>query len=319
MATVAIVLSNYNHARYLPDSLGHIARQNRPPDQVIVVDDGSTDGSLEIIRAFAETQPYVEVIDNGRNLGLQESIARALPLVDCDYLVWAASDDRLLPDFLAQTMAALERNPQAALAFSETSVLEGDTERIDRFATNASVSHIFDLSDLPEFMPPAALRARMKRAYLPIASNTSVVRTDRLREMGGYPKALAWHSDWFVGYALAVRHGTCVIPKTLALIRSSPTSYSSAARDPEKQSAVLTVMLDLLHGGSFRDVRGFFRACPTLFSPFGTLMLKILAGRPADWDLLVPYALWKIKEYKRGHRLTWPQTITRLFKRIVIR
>lgn len=319
MATVAVVLSNYNHARYLPDSLGHIARQNRPPDQVIIVDDGSTDGSLGIIRAFAETQPYVEVIDNGRNLGLQESIARALPLVECDYLVWTASDDRLLPNFLAQTMVALERNPQAALAFSETSVLEGDTEKIDRFAANASVSHIFDLSSLPEFMPPAALRTRMKRAYLPVASNTSVVRTDRLREIGGYPKALAWHSDWFVGYALAVRHGACVIPKTLALIRSTPASYSSGTRDTAKQSAVLTAMLNLLRGGDFRDVRSFFRACPTLFSPFGTLMLRILARRPVDWDLLVPYAIWKVKEYKRGHRLTWSQTTTRLFKRIVTR
>ena len=52
-STVAIVVCNYNHARYLPDSLGHICSQTRPADQILVIDDGSTDDSWDVIQRFA--------------------------------------------------------------------------------------------------------------------------------------------------------------------------------------------------------------------------------------------------------------------------
>ena len=96
-------------------------------------------------------------------------------MVRCDYLVWAAADDRLLPLFLERNMAVLARHPVAALSFSEVVSLKGDSEEIDRFATNPAAPRIFDLSDLPEYLSPEQLRNRMKRGYLPIASNTAVI------------------------------------------------------------------------------------------------------------------------------------------------
>ena len=86
MSTVAVVLCNYNHAKYLPDSLGHICRQTRRADQIVVIDDGSTDDSWDIIQSFASDHPNLEARANGRNLGLEASIAKALQMVRCDYL-----------------------------------------------------------------------------------------------------------------------------------------------------------------------------------------------------------------------------------------
>src|SRR5262245_4732498 len=222
MSTVAVVLCNYNHARYLPDSLGHICRQTRPADQIVVIDDGSTDGSLDVISKFAGEHSNLQAHANGQNLGLEASIAKALPLVRCDYLVWAAADDRLLPPFLERNMAVLARHPAAALSFSEVVTLKGDSEEIDRFATNPAAPRIFDLSGLPAYLSPDQLRTRMQRGYLPIASNTAVIRVDALRAFGGFPSALRWFADSFTCMALAMRHGACVIAEPLALIRSRP-------------------------------------------------------------------------------------------------
>ena len=77
MSTVAVVLCNFNHARYLLDSLGHICRQTRPADQIVVIDDGSTDDSWDIIQRFAHDHSNLQAHANGRNLGLEASIARA--------------------------------------------------------------------------------------------------------------------------------------------------------------------------------------------------------------------------------------------------
>jgi glycosyltransferase involved in cell wall biosynthesis len=312
-ARVAVVLSNYNHARYLPESLGAICGQIRPPDEIIVVDDGSTDDSVPIIEAFRARCPRIHLIRNETNLGLQASIARALSAVTAEYLVWAASDDRLLPEFLEVSMRVLERHPRAGLCFSELSVLDGDTGQVERFAMNPAVRHIFDLSDLPEYLAPGDLIGRMRRAYLPMTSNSVVVRRDALLALGGYPPALQWFADSFAYTVIALRHGACVVPRTLALLRANVGSYSHAGmRDARRQAIVLGAVLDLLARRAYRDIRRIFRRCPSAMSPYGTQMLRLLLGRPRDWDLLVSYGTWTLKEYKRGRGLTWPRTMARL-------
>jgi glycosyltransferase involved in cell wall biosynthesis len=297
MSTVAVVLCNYNHARYLSDSLGHIFTQTRPADQVVVIDDGSMDNSLEIIRTFARDYSTLEVHANPRNLGLEASIARALECVRCDYLVWAAADDRLLPPFLERNMTILARHPAAALSFSEVVVLKGDSEEVDRFATNPAAPRIFDLSGLPEYLSPDRLRERMKSAYLPIASNTAVIRVDALQQFGGFPGALRWFADSFVCTALAMRHGACVLAEPLALIRSRPESYSQRMRDPRQQQQVLTALLDLLARPQSRDIRAFMRECPSNLTVYDPLILKLLVRRWRDWDLFTAYARWKVRQH----------------------
>ncbi len=299
MSTVAVVLCNYNHARYLSDSLGRICGQTRPADQVVVIDDGSVDGSWEIVQQFARRHPSLEAHANGRNLGLEASIAKGLQLVHCDYLVWAAADDRLLPQFLERNMAVLARHPAAALSFSEVVALKGDSEEIDRFATNPAAPRIFDLSELPEFLSPARLRQRMQQGYLPIASNTAVIRVDRIRSFGGFPAALRWFADSFTCTALAMRHGACVIAEPLALIRSSPESYSQTMRDVSQQAEVLDAITDLLARTELRDIRAFMRACPSNMTVYDPLILGVLAKHPRDWDLFAAYARWKLGEYVR--------------------
>jgi glycosyltransferase involved in cell wall biosynthesis len=318
MSTVAVVLCNYNHARYLADSLGHICGQTRAADQVIVIDDGSTDDSWDIIQGFARDHSNLEAYANGRNLGLEASIAKALQMVRCDYLVWAAADDRLLPPFLERNIAVLARHPNAALSFSEVVVLKGDSEEIDRFATNPAAPRVFDLSDLPAFLSPDQLRMRMKRGYLPIASNTAVIRSDALRAFGGFPPALRWFADSFACTALAIRHGTCVLAEPLALIRSSADSYSQAMRDIPQQTKVLNAVLDILARADLRDIRAFMRDCPSNLTVYDPLLLGVLAKRPRDWDLFTAYARWKLDRYTRlAHPKNLGRALSGRFRNIV--
>jgi glycosyltransferase involved in cell wall biosynthesis len=295
MSTVAVVLCNYNHARYLPDSLGHICSQTRPADQILVIDDGSTDDSWNIIQTFARDHPNLQAHANGRNMGLEASIARALELVRCDYLVWAGADDRLLPTFLERNMSILANHPRAALSFSEVVVLKGDSEEIDRFATNPAAPRIFDLSELPVHLSPDQLRQRMRQAYLPIASNTAVIRADALRAFGGFPAELRWFADSFACTALAMRHGACVLAEPLALIRSRPESYSQTMRDVPQQTTVLNALLTLLARPEMRDIRAFMKDCPSNLTVYDPLILEILGKRPRDWDLFAAYARWKMQ------------------------
>jgi glycosyltransferase involved in cell wall biosynthesis len=315
-STAAVVLCNYNHARYLSDSLGHICRQTRAADQILVIDDGSTDDSWEIIQGFARDHPNLQAHANGRNLGLEASIAKALSLVRCEYLVWAGADDRLLPTFLARNLALLANHPSAALSFSEVVVLKGDSAEVDRFARNPAAPRIFDLSDLPDHLSPEQLRARMRRAYLPIASNTAVIRADALRAFGGFPKELRWFADSFACTALAMRHGACVLAEPLALIRSRPESYSQTMRNVPQQTTVLNDVLDLLARPEMRDIRAFMKDCPSNLTVYDPLILKVLGKRARDWDLFAAYARWKIRESAAAMRAReLPRRVANRFRR----
>src|SRR6266436_580004 len=302
MGTVAVILCNFNHARYLPASLGHICGQSRPADQVVVIDDGSTDDSWRIIETFAREHSNLQALANERNLGLEASIAKALGLVHCDYLVWTTADDRLLSSFLERNMEVLARYPGAALSFSEVVVLKGDTEEIDRFSTNPAAPPNFDLSGLPAYLSPDQLRTRMKDGYLPIASNTAVIRVDVLRRFGGFPAPLRWFADSFTCTALAMRHGACVIPEPLALIRSRPESYSQTMRDVPEQTQVLNALLELLAQPELRDIRAFMKECPSNLAVYDPLIFKLLARRPRDWDFFAAYGRWKLREYATRQR-----------------
>jgi glycosyltransferase involved in cell wall biosynthesis len=317
-ATVAIVLFNFNHERYLRESLGAISGQTRPADQIVIIDDGSTDDSLAIIDAAAAGDARVTVLRNGRNLGLQASMARALPLVTTDYLVWASAEDRLLPTFLEKSMPPLERHPDAGLCFSELSVVQGDTGDVVRLAVTAEHEHFFDLRDLPEYLPPPAIGQRMKRAYLPITGNSVVVRRTALVAVGGYPPELAWHADSFAHTVIALRFGACVVPEPLALFRVDAGSYAERGmRDPVRQGAMIAAMLDLLAQPRFRDVRRAFRRYPSNFLAWRTPMLTVQLRRRRHWDLFLAYAIWDSREWKRRHRLTLAMAVAKLGIRLV--
>ena len=307
--TVTIIMSNYNQARYLHQSLGAICTQKRPADKILVFDDGSTDASVDIIRGWEAARRNLRLIRNKRNIGLQASIKRALPLVTTDCLAWAASDDVLEPDFIGESMALLERYPQAGLCFSELTVLRGDSGVIQPFAQEPSVAHVYDLSDLPEYLSPGAVAARMKRSYFPPSSNTVVVRKKALMECGGFQAPLQWHSDSFAYNVVAARYGACVVPKTLALLRAREESYSaSGMRAAHLQRPVLEAMLDLIRSDAYRDIRRLFRKAPSFYSVWGVSIIPLMARRVRMWPTMIAYSAWKIREHKLGHRITWART-----------
>lgn len=320
--TVTILLSNFNQGQYLRGALEGIVGQTRPADEIIVVDDGSTDNSRTVIAEYVKAHPQIRFMQNENNIGLQATVERVLPLITTTHMVWTASDDRLLPDFLAESMPPLARHPEAGLCFSETVELRGtdpSNEQVVRFATTAGVAHIFNLGDLPEMLDPAAVVARMRRAYLPIAGNTAVVNCAKLRAIGGFVGALEWHSDLVAYTILTLRHGACVVAKPLAHIRSNPQSYSyTGMRTPAKLRQVQEEMLKLFSKREFRDIRRALRRAPAYFSVWGKGIMPVMARR-LDWDLLLPYAIWWIREYRRGHRISWGEVIRRAYAAIKYR
>jgi glycosyltransferase domain-containing protein len=290
--TVSVLLCNYNDARYLPDALTAICTQTRPPEEVIVLDDGSTDDSLEIIESFARCYPFIRVLTNETNRGLLYSINRALKEASGDFVVWAAADDRLMPNFIERNVRCLQDYPAAGMTFSRLAVFQDGSDEITPF-TEKNHATAFDFGTTPRFFSPEMLRERLQRSYLWISANTVMASRTALIEASGFDQDLRWHADHFGFMVVALRRGACCIPETLALMRQRDQTYSSSGMAKRnEQLATLGRFADKLTAKGWRDIGIAVLRCPSLLSPFGGLMLEALLLRPRRWPFAVTYGLW---------------------------
>jgi glycosyltransferase involved in cell wall biosynthesis len=276
-ASLSVVMANYNHARYLPESLGAILSQSRRATEVIVVDDGSTDDSAVVLERFVRQDDRVRVLYNGQNRGVVTSATRALDAARGDYVYSGSADDCVLPGLFEKSLAALERYPQAGLCCSEPATFIDGSRDV---RPNALA-----LSDRPTYFSPEHVVALMRRKRLWIAGHTSVMRRSAVLEAGALLPSLRWHSDWFLLLVIAFRHGICYIPEALAAIRIRPDSYSAVGmRRPALQRQVVRNVLRQLDSASYRDVRPRFKASDALVGLPSSG--QAILSRPRDWDLV---------------------------------
>src|ERR1700674_5961017 len=95
-AMLSVVLPNYNHARLVGRALAALLGQKRVADEIIVIDDGSTDDSVRVIDGIAAGAPAIRVLHNANNIGVIATLQRGLEAARGKYVYFAAADDWIL-------------------------------------------------------------------------------------------------------------------------------------------------------------------------------------------------------------------------------
>ena len=102
-------MATYNGARHLPKQLRSIAAQTLMPAELVVSDDGSTDDTLAVIRAFAAAAPFpVRILDKAERLGFADNFLFAVEQCRHDYIAMSDQDDSWLPGKLATAVARMQ-------------------------------------------------------------------------------------------------------------------------------------------------------------------------------------------------------------------
>ncbi|MCW5937315.1 MAG: glycosyltransferase family 2 protein [Fimbriimonadaceae bacterium] len=115
---VSILIPSYNHAEYFRACLDSVRAQTFTDWEVVIVDDGSTDGSDLIACEYAFSDRRIRATSNESNLGTYGTEQRALGLARGDLVAILNSDDLWLPDKLALQVAALDANPGASACYT---------------------------------------------------------------------------------------------------------------------------------------------------------------------------------------------------------
>lgn len=124
-ATVSVVIPAFNAASFLAEALESVFSQTRPPDEVVVVDDGSTDGTRQILSSYRDRVKAITQSNSGparaRNRGIAASTGR--------YIAFLDADDTWRPEKLALQMAMLLDSPECGLVYSQWIEVKQDSGR----------------------------------------------------------------------------------------------------------------------------------------------------------------------------------------------
>ena len=124
------MITSHNHAAYVIEAVRSALAQTKAPREVVVVDDGSTDGSVQLLRELELAEPLVRVVSQP-NQGVILARNRALQEATADWVALLDSDDALEPTFIESTWAGLVQQADPRVAFVYTdALLVGATTRI---------------------------------------------------------------------------------------------------------------------------------------------------------------------------------------------
>ena len=123
---VSIVLPVYNGEKYLSESVRSVLAQTWRNWELIIVNDCSTDHTLDICRDFQEKDPRIRVVSNERNLKLPKTLNAGFALATGEYLTWTSDDNAYRPDALAEMVKALEEHPEAVMVYCDFSIIDSE-------------------------------------------------------------------------------------------------------------------------------------------------------------------------------------------------
>jgi glycosyltransferase involved in cell wall biosynthesis len=261
---LSVVLPNYNHAKLIGRALAALLAQERAPDEIIVIDDGSTDDSVRIIDEIAADAPTIRILRNEKNIGVIATLQRGLEAARGDYVYFAASDDWVFPGFFALALRRLEAEPGVGLFCGEAMLIDGTNNR--PFAVRPAVRPRISAGPIDAAVVNKLLRTTDNW----ILTGSAIFRRDCVNWAGGFDARLGSFADGFIARKIALRYGFYFEPIIVASWVVLPDSVSRrTARELQRSKHILDTVPGLIaadsgfpswYGSAFRD-RWRFAAC----------------------------------------------------------
>jgi glycosyltransferase involved in cell wall biosynthesis len=160
---VSIVTPSFNQARYLETTIRSVLEQDYPSIEYLIIDGGSTDGSVDVIQRYADKLAWwISEKDQGQTDALNKGFARAKG----EILAWLNSDDIYEPGALTAAVEYLTTHPEIGMVYAETNFIDENGRMIGRF--------------------PAAQTdyRRLRQGYVHVPQQATFFRADLWRQVG---------------------------------------------------------------------------------------------------------------------------------------
>lgn len=132
---LSIITASYNYEKYIRETIESVLAQSCPEWEMIIVDDGSKDNSVEVIKQYCEKDSRIKLFthENNVNKGLRETIKLGLSKCSGDYVAFLESDDKWEPYAVENKLKAIKQNPNASIIVNDIELI-GDEEYVKKYS-----------------------------------------------------------------------------------------------------------------------------------------------------------------------------------------
>ncbi len=198
---LSVAMCTYNGARYLREQLESLAGQRRLPDELVVCDDGSADGTVALLEEFAAKSPFpVRLVHNPENLGYRRNFAQAITLCIGEVIALADQDDLWYPEKLHRLEQIFQQHPGIGGVFSDGDIIDDRSRPVGRTLWQ---SFLFGREDQERFRTGHAVDALLRRNV--VTGMAFALRRSAFDELPEIPAS--WVHDGWLAILLAVRSG----------------------------------------------------------------------------------------------------------------
>lgn len=192
IADVTVVISTFNRANFLPEAIESILAQHVRPARIVIVDDGSSDETQQVVKPYLLEIEYIRK-ENG---GKARSLNFILPSINTEYTWFFDDDDAAYPEALEHLLTPLDNNPNLGFTFGSFNVSDHDSKLLQ--AASRPVPYLFANE------PISQQRLKLFRDCTVMMSG-SLLRTDAIHAVGGLNEALIRGQDYDLMVRLAVQ------------------------------------------------------------------------------------------------------------------
>jgi glycosyltransferase involved in cell wall biosynthesis len=270
MAKVSVVMPVYNGQRFLTDSLESVFAQRYGDYEVICVDDGSTDGSAELLKSYGDRVMTIRQPNAGQGAARNAGARRA----SGQYVAFLDQDDQWYPQKLEREVAALQANPDAVVAYSNSDRMDDEGRLLQVGATVAERASAL-VSPLGRLIGEGL-----------VLPSSMLVRRDVFERIGGFDPQLTGFEDFDICARLRQQGRFLFIeePGLCYRVHGGGFSQSGKLRVVQSRERFLLRMRDLYAGNREKEglVKKMLADC---YSDWGMEELRV-GNRQASWGKL---------------------------------
>ncbi|MBI5151196.1 MAG: glycosyltransferase [Candidatus Pacebacteria bacterium] len=201
--TISIITPSYNQASFLPQTIESVVQQDYPRVEYIVMDGGSTDGSVNILRSYGKRVLWESTRDKGQADAINKGIERS----HGDIIGYLNSDDYYLPGTLQKVAAFFADNPKAMWVTGDYFIVNGRGKRIHEYVRWYKKM----LRKVPTFFTLGIANS--------IAQPSTFWRRGAMREIGIFDVSLHYCMDYDFWLRLIQKYPLYVMPEALSVFR----------------------------------------------------------------------------------------------------
>jgi len=203
--TISVVVITYNQEQFLTKSLESVFSQTRKADEVIVVNNGSTDNTAKILDKY---KSKITTISHKKNIGALQGGNSGLLKAHGDYVIILASDDWFAPTILEEESKILDQNPEIAVVYSQSVSVEGN-RRTAKVAKPAGGKSVIGRWEFERLLTQGDF----------ISYGTALIRRSVLKKHGLLDPFIKYRNDYELWIRLARYYPFAYIAKPLAYYR----------------------------------------------------------------------------------------------------